>query len=72
MPRKHNPADRNVAEVAKLIIWWQEWAAANMPANKSMFSVLIDRTDSGPSNFDQEVVQILATLSQSKLFRNFV
>jgi hypothetical protein len=62
-PRLNFPRDRDIDEMNKLIIWWQEYAGTQLPQDHTKFSVLIDRTGSGPQNFDVEVTRAIAKMS---------
>jgi len=64
VPRLNVPTERNLEDLTKVIIWWQEYAAFNLPQNMSKFSVLIDRTDVLSSNFDQDLGKVISTISE--------
>lgn len=53
-PRIHNPKESSLEQQVKLSMWWMHVAMSRLPADKSKFTLLIDRTGSGRENMDLE------------------
>jgi len=54
---KHKHADRDKDEMTRMIIWWTEVMIQNLPADKSKYTFLIDRSDFTTENQDLEFMQ---------------
>lgn len=59
--RLHSAKDRVLEETGRLAIWWTEYIIRNrLPADKSKYTVLIDRTNFTNENSDIELIRHLA------------
>lgn len=72
----HESKNRNLETMARMVLWTTEQALARLPSDKSQFTILFDRTDSGIANQDLEFVKSFAKLFQDqhpeRLFRAIV
>lgn len=61
---KHEAADRDMAEMLRLITWWFQYMDVNLPADKSKITLLCDRSDYKSSNSDVEFVKAASAVLQ--------
>ena len=55
--KKHLPKERSIEEMGKMVVFWMEVAEKIYPADKSKFTVLIDRSGFKQENSDIEFVK---------------
>jgi len=60
----HNPKERSIDEMAKMVCWWIEQIISRIPDGKSKYTVLLDRTDAGIANQDLEFIKCFSQLFQ--------
>jgi hypothetical protein len=61
---RHEAAERDMSEMVRLITWWFQHMAHNMPEDKSKITLLCDRSDYKSSNSDIEFVKVAASVLQ--------
>jgi len=61
--RFHDAKNRDPEEMAKMVMWWTEQAIKALPADKSKYTILFDRTDA-PGSQDLEFVKYFSKLFQ--------
>lgn len=62
----HDPKTRNLESMARMVLWMTEQTIARLPADKSQFTILFDRTNSGIANQDLEFVKAFSKLFQDQ------
>jgi hypothetical protein len=62
--RFNNSSDRDVEEMGRMIMFFVATAVNAMPADKSKFTILIDRTDFRKENSDVEFMRHLTPIMQ--------
>lgn len=62
--KNHIGRDRDIGELTRMIVWWIEVAIKQLPADKSKFSILLDRSDFKQENGDIEFIKVVAGVFQ--------
>jgi len=62
--RFHDPKNRTIDEMAKMVMWWTEQVISRLPDDKSKYTILLDRSDAGISNQDLEFMRCFSQLFQ--------
>jgi hypothetical protein len=57
--RKNNVKNRDIDTTMKMLMWWVSGSLSSMPADKSMLTILFDRTEAGRENADFELIKAL-------------
>jgi hypothetical protein len=63
---RHNTRNRDLSEMHREMLWWLDHILSIMPANRSKFTVLIDRVGATSANQDTEFLQSVAPVFQVK------
>lgn len=61
---RHEAADRDMAEMLRLITWWFQYIDANLPSDKTKITLLCDRSDYKSSNSDIEFIKAASSVLQ--------
>ena len=63
-PALNDPKTRNLDQMAKMFLWWMQYAVTKLPDHKTKFTVLINRINSGKKNFDPDLSKALSGVFQ--------
>jgi len=62
--RLNLPKERDFDEQVRMSVWWMQQAIACLPPDKSKFTLLVNRIDSGQGNIDIEIDKAVLTIFQ--------